>query len=454
MALESIERNDLTSPVAMMELLGTFWSGQYAGGALVADYVAARNSLELQSADDFSAAVDCTARADVPVYKKHRWMKLSATRADMSSPGVEGPFSFTLPEDVVSVAVVADVPNRWAVALSSGMDFDMEDGELRFLDDPFESGLFLVELAESADDDTISLYLGGVEEDTEIPYEQYGHVAGLYMANSEQYKKLVNVILDAAVTGTRRSDIEKLFSVLCDVPIAEHDETIEEIVDDRRWSWVLTDKSAYKFKLDSPLLVSEGDVLSPGDVMAGSVCVFDLTGGTIPAGMGPIILAAGYLPGLPSSGPLEFSDMDVATQVTLNVSGKTKIQWDLVGDSADITAFWNLCHTKGVAAGTTLANLMDLRASPSGEPTAASLPASVNPLQFLVENVMRFNLIVVKVNTAFVGDNAFSLDGMEYLYRKIVPPEKALIVQEVSEGDGLYSYDFSEDFNSFYVPTM
>ena len=75
----------------------------------------------------------------------------------------------------------------------------------------------------------------------------------------------------------------------------------------------------------------------------------------------------------------------------------------------------------------TLAHLLDKRRQPSGEPTADNLPTEINPLRFLVENVLRNNVFVVRINVSALGQNRLGLYNIRHL-RQVIPPQTAMIV--------------------------
>ena len=74
----------------------------------------------------------------------------------------------------------------------------------------------------------------------------------------------------------------------------------------------------------------------------------------------------------------------------------------------------------------TLAHRLDRRVEKIGEPTALALPATINPLQFLVENVLRNNVTVVRVRVSDLGRNALGLHVARFFY-KVIPPHTAVI---------------------------
>lgn len=75
----------------------------------------------------------------------------------------------------------------------------------------------------------------------------------------------------------------------------------------------------------------------------------------------------------------------------------------------------------------TLAHLLDKRRQPDGEPIAKNLPQEINPLRFLVENVLRNNVFVVRINVSALGQNRLGLYNIRHL-RQVIPPQAAMIV--------------------------
>jgi hypothetical protein len=139
-------------------------------------------------------------------------------------------------------------------------------------------------------------------------------------------------------------------------------------------------------------------------------------------------------------------------------SGYTKVSFQLGGLPQDVTRFFDELHNRGVAAAQmpvdqcapgdvyytlddtscdnavrvpkrrgTLAHILDKRVDRVGEPTASSLPATINPLEFLVQYVFRGNGCAVKVQTSRIGNDAVGLFNVKLL-QKLVPPHVALFL--------------------------
>lgn len=75
----------------------------------------------------------------------------------------------------------------------------------------------------------------------------------------------------------------------------------------------------------------------------------------------------------------------------------------------------------------TLAHFLDKRRQPEGEPNASHLPTKINPLRFLIENVLRNNVFVIRIDVSALGQNRLGLYNIRHL-RQITPPQTAMIV--------------------------
>lgn len=75
----------------------------------------------------------------------------------------------------------------------------------------------------------------------------------------------------------------------------------------------------------------------------------------------------------------------------------------------------------------TLAHVLDKRAYPDGEPTAANLPKTINPLEFVIANVLRNNVFLVQIRIGALGQNHLGMYNVRHL-RQLLPPQSAMIV--------------------------
>jgi hypothetical protein len=231
------------------------------------------------------------------------------------------------------------------------------------------------------------------------------------------------------VEGTSVRSQQLALSAIFGVPLVVEDtETVEKILSDADKLNIITDSHVYQFPLLTQPVVSVGDVLHAGDPLTDLFEIFEFNRGKqLPANklqgitLGPGVLACGFWD------EITFDNTTVPLIVEPNVDGYTKVSWQLGGFPADVEKFWDDVHRDGVVANKTLAMMLDVRPNPVDQPTAAMLPEVINPLQFLVDNVFRSNVFVVKVKKGSQLSNKLAFVPVEQL-RKMQPPHTLMLL--------------------------
>ncbi len=106
------------------------------------------------------------------------------------------------------------------------------------------------------------------------------------------------------------------------------------------------------------------------------------------------------------------------------------MEFPLYGNPDRVAEFWDEVHARGVAQGKTLAQLLDQRPLElqTGQPLAGALPATINPLEFLLANFFRGNAIAVALRPQSFGADALALSVLRLLRRMLSPYETVLLV--------------------------
>jgi hypothetical protein len=329
---------------------------------------------------------------------------------------------------------------RRSSVLTAGLDYTIADGVVRFRENPFANELVPKrELLKDGQvvDRECGLWAYRGEWDWDTVYEQFGYALGIRLKSSEGYKQLVNAVFDALVEGTTVRSVEDAFSAVCGIPLAKGMETVEEVWRDDTHLWVATDQNVYSFSPDATPQVEVDDFLFPGqpivlglrfmDINRGHTAVLD---GLKAVAVGKGLLAAGF------HQDLLFEDKTVATTVA-TVNGRTRISWDMPGFPGDAELFFDRAHP---ATGQTLAQALDTRPAEAKadnpEPPPAALPATINPLRFLCDNVLRNNAFVVHCRPSEFGPTALGLGVAAQVVRRVVPaPTLCIVLAELSVAD-------------------
>ena len=347
------------------------------------------------------------------------------------SDDLESYFSVPIPANLKQVKNVLNGIAKPSLVWSEGVDYwSPKSGVLVLREDPFENDLFPVKDIYSdgkvADQECV-LWLYSGKWDYDTVYEQFGYALELHLSSSQGYLEIVNAILDAFTGGTKAKDLQYAWSAITGVPIVLSDsETVELVTEDSRNTIIITDKNVYRFALGSTAIVAAGDTVYAGDSLVDTLQIYEFTRGSVPSSLTGLVMGPGFL-SMGFFSDITFENKQVGVAVEENVDGYTKVSWPLGGFSEDITKFWKDIHDKGVQEGKTLAMYMDVRESPVGQPTSLNLPETVNPLEFLCENFLRYNTFLVKINTRRLGKNKLPTIPAASL-RKMIPPQTAMIV--------------------------
>ena len=470
-------------PENLLAVLGSWWADMYAGRDQVKDLVKGKAQIETQSIMDLLELLGSLSRFTVPIYHTANWYPLylrasqrndaqtsllryngaaNFDAGDLYDVPVFNPFhAFPRPENLVSVPLIMNRFVAPTMTQSDGVDYILLDNAIIFRNNPFDDPRVakrpVYQDGRIVDTEAlIWVYRGQFDWDT--IYRQFAYVIGLRLKSSAGYRELMNAIYDAMVGGTTRGDLLRALSAMTGVPLVrEAEETIVDMVRDTENVVIITDLSVYKFGLGAEPVVDVGQTVYRGQALTDALQIHELNQGIVPATLTSMALGQGFLSTC-FYADLVFENKEVPLVVDVNhPSGYTRVSWDLGGFPLDVQQFFDDLHARGVeeaerpvaeceqltrtirypandcdeeeviARRGTLAHYLDLRESMVGEPTATMLPRTINPLKFLVENILRNNAYIVRVKTSGAGHGGVGLYNA-WLLRKIIPPSTAMIL--------------------------
>jgi len=493
-------------PQNLLAVLGSWWADDYAGTAQVSSIVRGKAQVESQTMLDVMELIASLSRFTVPIYHTDNWYPLyvkASERNDAQTslakyddgtlyddgvqydiPQQQPHHAFPKPGDLASAPLLMNRFTDPTLTQNEGIDYLVTDDAVIFRSNPF-------------DDPRVAqrpVYQDGVQIDTEAllwvyrgefdwdtTYRQFGYVIGARLESSAGYRDLMNAIYDAMVGGTTAADIMRAFSAMTGVPLVrEANETVVDIVADTQSLIIITDLSVYKFGLDAEPIVEVGDPLVRGQAMTDALRFYEFNRGDTPTNLRALALGEGMLSTC-FYADLIFENRDVPLVVdAADPSGYTRVTFDLGGFPLDVDQFFDDLHARGVAEAErvidpcetdirtvrypasdcdeteylgrrgTLAHLLDLRAEQVGEPTASHLPTTINPLRFLIENVLRNNAFLVRMKANSAGNGGVGLHNVRLL-RKVAPPHTAmlLVVDLTAAKDSVTVDNINEQVSTF-----
>lgn len=489
----------------LLAVLGSWWADQYSGREQMSAVVAAVAEVQQQTSQNLLELLDSLSRHTVPVFHTQNWYELrlsqvaqqqtteanvlryntDATEYDAGEAYDRSPlrkyFNHAIPADLAAVPVLMNRFTDPDLLWSCDTDFTVGAGILTLFADPFEDprvskqpvykdGVIVDQIA------VLWVYRGQWDWDT--IYEQFGYVVRLRMQSSTGYRDVLNAAYDAVLSGGAGSTLKRILSAVTGIPLVRHStETVREITTDSSGQLVITDASAYRFSRSAVLTVTVGDTLSRNDSMTTALQVLELNQRPQLTDLAAISLDSGFLAGC-MHGAILFPNKEVPLIVSTDAStGLTQVQWPLGGLPLDVDKFFADLHAAGVAAATqpvdnctvselvewpeaggesrylrraTMAHLLDKRPVVIGEPTAASLPSTINPCQFLIDNILHKNTTIVILRASGFVDTGTGLHGLQLLRRAMPPHTAVLMIIELEVTmDSLSPTDFEETLETW-----
>lgn len=469
MVLPTYPTNDFNQGSQLLAQLGSFWFNVFADWHKLQVHYRSSGYEASQTYLNYLEMVATLSRFEIPVFHQEDWYLLTARQSESDSipsiyqagdlvyggqtglvagrpmgfvqtyGGVDNPNlrQIRMPDNLVDCSYVLQNlvvhPSKTWVA---GTDYDIDKSRnlIRFREDPFTDSLVskrdVVDANGNVVDVEIGIWVYKGNFDLNYVWTHFGYVLGIKLTSSEFYKDLVNVVWDARIVGgLTQATLTRFLAAMSGVPIVlSPQETVEVVRIEETSKLIITDVNVYRVPLGSTVTVSVGDVVYLGDSLTDAFEVAELSTNApdyslVPAmAMSNNFLSGGYF------AELSFRNHDVVLEyLGLDEGNRAVVRFEVGGFPADVELFWEGVHARGVADGQTLANLLDLRENPQTEPIPSNLPATINPLHFVMENLLRNNLFVIRVRVGSFNDGAPGLNVFKYL-RGIIPPHTTYIV--------------------------
>lgn len=453
---------ETTQGAQLLELLGSHWASFYNDDGFVAALINAVAEQEKQTQGSFDEAAATLNRSELPLFHTENWYALKVRQSELTSSVVAygddyayGPslqygstvsstvYRVPKPAGLESSGLIANGISAPSLVWTAGVDFVDDGTSLLLRVNPFDDAAFpkteIFEDGTLTDFETV-LWLFRSTWDRDYLYTHLGYLLDLRLPASANARLVLNTIMDAIIAGATRQHVETLFSALTGIALCGSDgEVVEQTIRDSSALHVVTDTSVYTFPATATAVVAVGDELAAGDALVDTLRFYDLHRGEYPSDLAELavdkaLLGDAYLDNL------TFRNAAVDTVVDSS-SALTTIRFELGGFPGDVEAFWRSVEAEGVSRGYTLAQLLDTRTPPlAEEPTAATLPTSINPLEFLVSNVFRGNILLVHAKTSQLSAGV----GLSWssLLRMLLPPwQYVIVLVDVAISDAPVSLD-------------
>lgn len=458
----------------MLRGLGTYWYYIYQDRAKLQNHYRGFFEEAGQTYLNFLETMATISRFNIPVFHKENWHYLTFLESDINSQilrygdganygdgyqygvrFVKTDNSITLPENLRSAQFMFNrllEPSKTWVA---GVDFkiDVPGNKVYFRDNPFDSDLVakrnIVDDAGNVIDRQAALWIYGGEYDLQYCWIHWGYALKVWMQSSGWYKDFINALANSYVQAPTLASLQGMLSALTGIPlIIEPTETVEVVLTEPDVKQVVTDQHVYELPLTANVIVAAGDVLHGGEPITDGLLLLELNDRLPTAIELPgFSFGTNFLAQTAPLGPL-FSELLFENKVVplqyigIDQEGKAEVRFEVSGFPGDVEAFWVAVQRRGWDSGKVLADYLDKRANPVGPPDPANLPATINPLEFILENLMRNNLMLIKIRPEQFPAGAPGTEFFHYLRRALPPQVTYAVYVELSLG--IDYIDFSD----------
>lgn len=442
-------------PDAVLQRLGTFWDEVFDDRGFVRDLAATAMAVAAKLDKSIVDLGKIVGRHTMPVLRHEAWVPFLLRRSEFmeAQAGVylyatdrqydgsrtyDGHESLSyyliqLPESYVGVSQVLSSIDDPITTWVAGLDcWIPKAGILAVRHDPFTAGLGF-EIQDVYDsnglvvDREVVLWLYDVSSDHRDIDRQLGYVLGLSRPSTQSYLDSLNAIFDAYTSGPMEVYSRRLWSAIADIPVVvENGEVVESVFSNDGHRWVATDRHLYRFASPALVTVSAGQTLNSGDTMTEGLRFYTWGDGRVPSSLDELTIPPRLL-GCPVQSGLTFVNLSLSTTIETGEDGLKRLSFPVGGDPDDVLIFWDEVHRRGVAEGRRLVQLLDSRVDQQGEPPDRALPSVINPLEFVLTNLLRGNFSAVRLQTDEFGPDHLSMQ-LGSLAARITPSQTFVFV--------------------------
>lgn len=425
-------KDDLDTPSKPAALVGGYWIEVYEGKDQIQDLVYSRNTLWQQARDEWNEVYRTKSRLLIDPVSLKNWMYMPLMKSKGTTTknnygggksygdseyqyGVSVGYAWDLPASITSVSQIYNRISDPSVSLIETIDFyiDRDLGKIIFKTDPFSNPNFAVLTVNNQDGTTdiqLAMWAFRPKIDKRSIQLIYGEPIGVDGNSTPEYKEYVNDIYDSVILGMSAGKLGHMLGAALNLPVAVENEKVERIHNSDR-KVIITDKRVYFMPNTATATVSVDDTVVYGQSLSDALVITELKRNCDIFNIKAINLTKGFISN-DFMYDLGFINDYVIPTVTETSNGKTDFRFYIGGHPLDVDKFWELVNKNGLLMGKTLAEGLDKRVEKVGQPPKESLPTSINPLRFLVDEMIPggFTLISIKVESL-----PFSLPRIEII---------------------------------------
>ena len=459
------------NPDDLLSLLGNFWSEFIEDVNVLKDLLHNVSQQEFENFRLLHALFRMAVRRNIDVYHIEEWYPLKIREKNLiyelptyefSTPytydnnapqiyyGITTQslqFSYKLPDNIVDIPIISNKIHNADTIWVKGIDFYINNNKIYFVNNPFDdrwnfSWKYIYE-DNVVTDREVTLWLHKSKFDYYWLTNQWGYVFGLNLPSSDNYKKLINSIIDNHVIGSNSRSLLHFLSAITDVPLVKEDqEIIEDIVYFPDRIAVVTNKNVYNYHKNSNVLFSPGDVVTKDMYLTDTVRITEFKN-NIYYNDFPGITISNYLLDDDYEYELFFENKNYNLEI-VNYNSVFHFKFPILGTPRDVQTFWNKLYTQA-GSQSLLTKFYEYY----------GVTSIVNPFQFIINNILRNNTIAVRIKTHLLGTNSLPLNLLQYLRYLLPPHVLCIIITDLGGQEDIVdpNYFINDSQVSLFIPT-
>lgn len=468
-------KDDLDVPSKTTSLVGGYWNEVYEGKDQVSDLVSARNTLWQQIRDYWEEIYRTKSRQLINPLSTKSWLYFPILKSNGTSTkdnyggyrhygdsaflyGKSVGYAWDLPSGVASVSQIYNRVADPSLSLIEGIDFviDSKLNKIVFNSDPFLNESLAktnVNNKDGTSDFQLSMWMFRPKIDKRSIQDIYGIPVGVDGDSNDSYKAFINNVYDSIMTGMSSGRLGHILGTSLGLPVAAGTETVERIHGSTR-KVIVTNKNVYFVPPTATASVTTDEVVIEGQSLTDALVLKELKRNSDISSINAINLTKGFISN-DFMYDLGFVNKSVDLQVKETEGQKTEAKFYVGGHPLDVDMFWELINNNSESYGKTLAEGLDKRVEKIGQPSKVDLPYQINPLRFLVDEMIPrgFTLVTIKVSAitttlpriSLIPDLVALGDGVFFIFEAPLAIDSAFNVQSSSEDQ----YTAAETFEGF-----
>ena len=424
-------KNDLDKIEKMVSLLGGYWTESYEGRDQIRDIVASRSKLWRQALVSWEEAVKSRSRKDIDSYSTSIWVRVFLDKSKGASVindykgkskygntpyikyGEISGASWDLPIGIVGVSQIYNRVSEPSASLFETVDYNIDHRSNRivFKINPFNNTKFPRELITNNDgsvDEQLSMWFHMAKIDKKAVQRFYGMPIGIDGVSGESYKDLVNQIYDCLIEGPSTYKIAKVIGDSIECPVSKNAETVIDVSKGAR-TVIVTDKEVYYAPEASESTVFVGKKLTPGISLSDALSIREIRRGVSLNNLPSLTIGSGLVDNS-ILGNLSFVNDNVPLE-KVKYLGKVNVTFKIGGHPFDVDQFWKLVRKSEDKKKISLAHILS-KTPADKEVDEVTLPRQINPLRFLVDELMPRGMTLVTIKAGRLLKSIPRLDAV------------------------------------------